>query len=242
MPFQGTAPNDTFVRTDGTRTGLTVWQQAEAAGVDIVSIDHDSHDQDVASAINYVYAAHNNREYQVVSQTTAAGSGVASPVFEFTLQTGYHNVFMLDNLTLNTAANIILHLNFMDASGNIINGPADYQVARHGYGGATAGAIGDHDASISAILPFTALGLNIAADQQHRIIAGIIEVYGAQAYATDGYQSMQGTLTVIEGGAMTVSQFVGQLEPKYGISKVRMQISPGAVVSGHITHYRIRKS
>lgn len=42
----------TFTRTDGTRTGTEVWQEAEAAGVDIISSDHDVHDQDLASGIN----------------------------------------------------------------------------------------------------------------------------------------------------------------------------------------------
>lgn len=52
MPWNGSAPNKTFGRSDGTRTGTQVWQQAEADGVDIVSTDHDTHDQDLASAIN----------------------------------------------------------------------------------------------------------------------------------------------------------------------------------------------
>ena len=52
MPWNGSAPNKTFQRSDGTRTGTQVWQQAEADGVDIVSNDHDTHDQDLANAIN----------------------------------------------------------------------------------------------------------------------------------------------------------------------------------------------
>jgi microcystin-dependent protein len=52
MPWNGSAPNQTYGRTDGTRTGTQVWQQADAAGVDIVSPDHDTHDQDQADAIN----------------------------------------------------------------------------------------------------------------------------------------------------------------------------------------------
>jgi microcystin-dependent protein len=52
MPWNGSAPNETYGRTDGTRTGTQVWQQADAAGVDIVSPDHDTHDQDIADAIN----------------------------------------------------------------------------------------------------------------------------------------------------------------------------------------------
>lgn len=52
MPWEGSAPNQTFGRTDGTRNGATTWQLADAAGVDIVADDHDTHDQDVASGLN----------------------------------------------------------------------------------------------------------------------------------------------------------------------------------------------
>lgn len=40
-----------FTRTDGTRTGSNTWQQADAAGVNIVSDDHDTHDEDLAQGI-----------------------------------------------------------------------------------------------------------------------------------------------------------------------------------------------
>jgi microcystin-dependent protein len=52
VAWTGSAPNQTFQRTDGTRTGQQVWQQADAAGVDIVAPDHDLHDQDMADAIS----------------------------------------------------------------------------------------------------------------------------------------------------------------------------------------------
>jgi microcystin-dependent protein len=52
MPWQGSAPNKTFQRTDGTRTGSQTWQEADAAGVDIVSDDHDTHDQDIADGLS----------------------------------------------------------------------------------------------------------------------------------------------------------------------------------------------
>ena len=48
MPFSG----GTFSRTDGTRTGSTVWTQARDAGVKIVSSGHDTHDQDIAGGLN----------------------------------------------------------------------------------------------------------------------------------------------------------------------------------------------
>jgi microcystin-dependent protein len=52
MPWNGAAGSKTFGRTDGTRTGSTTWAQADAASVDIISTDHDTHDQDVADGIN----------------------------------------------------------------------------------------------------------------------------------------------------------------------------------------------
>jgi len=52
MPDIGSAPNKTFQRTDGTRTGPETWQEAQAAVVGIESDDHDTHDQDVAVAIS----------------------------------------------------------------------------------------------------------------------------------------------------------------------------------------------
>lgn len=50
MPRNGTT--GVFTRTDGTRTGTTVWTQAKNAAVKIVSGGHDTHDQDIATALN----------------------------------------------------------------------------------------------------------------------------------------------------------------------------------------------
>ncbi len=52
MSWSGTTGSQTFSRTDGTRTGSTTWQLADAAGVDIIASDHDTHDQDMADGIN----------------------------------------------------------------------------------------------------------------------------------------------------------------------------------------------
>ena len=40
-----------ITRTDGTRTGATVWEQARDASVDVDAAPHDTHDQDLATAI-----------------------------------------------------------------------------------------------------------------------------------------------------------------------------------------------
>lgn len=43
--------NGNVVRTDGTRSGATTWAQADAANVDILSADHDTHDEGLADSI-----------------------------------------------------------------------------------------------------------------------------------------------------------------------------------------------
>ena len=40
-----------ITRTDGTRTGASVWEQARDASVDVDAAPHDTHDQDLATAI-----------------------------------------------------------------------------------------------------------------------------------------------------------------------------------------------
>lgn len=49
MPFNGTG---TFIQTNGTFTGANVWAQDKAAGVNIVTSRHDTHDQDVANGLS----------------------------------------------------------------------------------------------------------------------------------------------------------------------------------------------
>jgi hypothetical protein len=55
MPFIGSAPNKTFQRTDGTRTGSEVWQEAAGAGVKIRSDHHDTHDEDLGDAVSSLW-------------------------------------------------------------------------------------------------------------------------------------------------------------------------------------------
>lgn len=51
MPWVG----QNFQRTDGTRTGATVWDQARTAGVKIVSNGHDTHDEDIAQGLTLAH-------------------------------------------------------------------------------------------------------------------------------------------------------------------------------------------
>lgn len=41
-----------YTRSDGTRTGADIWTQAKVASIKIRSVDHDTHDQDIASALS----------------------------------------------------------------------------------------------------------------------------------------------------------------------------------------------
>lgn len=45
-----------FVRSDGTRTGTQVWQDARTAGVKIRADDHDTHDQEIADGLENTVA------------------------------------------------------------------------------------------------------------------------------------------------------------------------------------------
>lgn len=82
-PWSGSAGAQTFSRTDGTRSGATTWQDAEAANVDIVSDDHDTHDQDVADGINSCLKKDGNNTATADLRlggfkVTGLGSGTAS--------------------------------------------------------------------------------------------------------------------------------------------------------------------
>ena len=52
MPWTGSPGQQSFLRTDGTRTGAQTWANADAQGVDIITTDHDTHDQDIADGIS----------------------------------------------------------------------------------------------------------------------------------------------------------------------------------------------
>lgn len=52
MPWSGSAPSQSFTRTDGTSTGDDTWQQAAAAPRPIEADDHDVHDTDLKDGIN----------------------------------------------------------------------------------------------------------------------------------------------------------------------------------------------
>lgn len=52
MPWSGSSGSETFSRTDGTRNGNDVWQQAKTASVKVNAADHDTHDEDIADGLN----------------------------------------------------------------------------------------------------------------------------------------------------------------------------------------------
>lgn len=55
MPFQGSAPNQTYVRTDGVRTGTAVNKQADIGGVNNTAALADARENDFATAINLLF-------------------------------------------------------------------------------------------------------------------------------------------------------------------------------------------
>ncbi len=52
MPFSGSAPNKAFGRDNGTNSGATTWALDEAASAGILSARHDTHDEDIKTALN----------------------------------------------------------------------------------------------------------------------------------------------------------------------------------------------
>lgn len=52
MPWNGSAPNKVFGRSNGDHTGSQVWQTDDAESFDITSPRHDTHDQDMADGVN----------------------------------------------------------------------------------------------------------------------------------------------------------------------------------------------
>lgn len=51
MPWE--SPEQTYVRTNGDGiTGTQVWQTEKSRGIFVLALNHDSHDQDIADAIN----------------------------------------------------------------------------------------------------------------------------------------------------------------------------------------------
>jgi hypothetical protein len=51
LPDSGSAPNKTFIRSDGTRTGANLYQQEQSLGINIEAVNLDYHDQEIATAL-----------------------------------------------------------------------------------------------------------------------------------------------------------------------------------------------
>ena len=97
MPFSGA----TFSRTDGTRTGSTVWTQAKTAGVKIVSSGHDTHDQDIAGGLNSLLLKNgNNTPTANLPMATYKHTGVGNG----SARTDYLAVGQLQDSAVNYAA------------------------------------------------------------------------------------------------------------------------------------------
>jgi hypothetical protein len=119
LPFQGTAPNKTFTRTDGYRTGSEVWQEAENLGLGILSKDQDTHDQDIANAINGAWQKNGDNQptanlpmggYKLTGHGAASArsqlpltSQVQDGAFNFGITTGTANAYAVSVVPAITA-------------------------------------------------------------------------------------------------------------------------------------------
>ena len=74
MPWNGSG---VVTRTDGTRSGATVWAQAKAAGVKIRTDHHDTHDEDLAGAIEQCWNI--NGENALAASVSAGGFNITEP-------------------------------------------------------------------------------------------------------------------------------------------------------------------
>jgi hypothetical protein len=111
LPIIGSSPNKTFQRTDGTRTGAEVWQEAKVAAVKIRADAHDTHDEDIGDAIsaclfkdgsnlNADIAMNSNKFTGVGSATArthfAAASQVQDGSFNYVAAAGTGDAITLD--------------------------------------------------------------------------------------------------------------------------------------------------
>ncbi len=87
-----------FTRTDGTRTGGTIWQQARDAAVKIVALGHDTHDQDIADGINSTI---NKDGSNAMTGNFDAGSNKLTLVAAATLRTDSPNAGQVQDGSLN---------------------------------------------------------------------------------------------------------------------------------------------
>ncbi len=74
MPFSGGAGAKTFSRNTGVYTGTSAWAQTDAAVRGIRSDDHDTHDQDIATALNT--SLQKNGDNSLTASIPAAGFGM----------------------------------------------------------------------------------------------------------------------------------------------------------------------
>lgn len=63
-------------------SGAKVWQQADAASIDIVSIEHDTHDQDIADAIaRALGAARATHDQEIVDAVVQLIGDIPASIF-----------------------------------------------------------------------------------------------------------------------------------------------------------------
>ena len=229
-PFQGTAPDDTYVRTDGTRTGLNVWENADSAGVDILATAHDRHDQDIASAINTVRG---RIALEFLSEATAAATGTV--IFDFTLQSGYDHVIVIDALQMGANSAMVPQIQLLDRVSAIKNSADAYTWTRHGVAsGVAVPAFDTADASI-------ALHSSITVNNSALGLSGEFHVFGGPNSAV--MTRINGSMSLDINAEMAAVSIAGQRAIKEKNTSIRVTTTgTTGFVAGHVRHYLMRKA
>jgi hypothetical protein len=101
MPWIGSAPNKTFQRTDGTRTGSEVWQEAKGAAVKIRADAADTHDQDIATGLGLALLSDGGTQPSAdLPMNSKKHTGVA----DATARTNYASAGQVQDHSMATAA------------------------------------------------------------------------------------------------------------------------------------------
>lgn len=134
MPWNGSG---TFNRTDGTRTGATVWTQAKAASVKVVAAGHDTHDEDIVTGLENCLARDGQNQpsadinwggYKITNLaegTTRAGAATVSQIQDGVPKWGGSAGGDAHDLTITLAPAPTAYTAGMVVRFKFVNGPSD---------------------------------------------------------------------------------------------------------------------
>lgn len=243
MPFQGTYPADTFVRTDGTRTGLHVWEDAQSAGLNILATAMDRHDQDIASAINTLNGRITQLDSAIGMVLLSEATASTSHAYEFTLSSANENRIVISNLSAPQAApaDVVLQFRAQAAASAVnsalMNSADAYYWVRDGYSGEPSALVLDgYDSAHGSIVLATGI-----AQENNVGLSCVIDIRDAHNASSR---------TVVEGrvfyGRMNTPRSLNVLQ--VGGTRNRAEVNHVVVitvsqdpVAGRIQHYGIRR-